>query len=171
MSEGSGVIRYGILSAVMDYYQNVPSGIETAHTRHFQGRGDESMPMQRLGRALSNACDSEAKATYSRFAIWGADINTIAHEAIDAVSVDNKKVAMQKLSLILKNMRAFIDCFSLLDSQPGYMQFETAADILTEIKQRMEDTKENKAPQYEDIYMRICDALKNEDFIETGEQL
>ncbi len=169
MSDGSGAIRYGILSAVMDYYQNVPSGIVTAHTRHFQGLGDESMPMQRLGRALSNACDSEAKATYSRFAIWGADMNAIIQEAMEALASADIKSAMPQLVVVQKNLRAFIDCCSLLDSQPGYMQFETVTDILTEIKQRMEDAKEDSAPQYKDIYIRICGTLKSEDFIETGE--
>jgi hypothetical protein len=70
MSDGFGAIRYGILSAVMDYYQNVPSGIVTAHTRHFKA-GRESMPMQRLGRALSNACDS-SKGYFIPGLLYGA---------------------------------------------------------------------------------------------------
>lgn len=163
MSEDSIKIHYGVLNAVMEYYQSVPSGIKNTHTRHFQGLDDESMTMQRLGRALSNACEPEAAATYSRFAIWGADMNAVFQEALDALAVADIKSAASRLMLAQKNIRAFIDCFSLLDSQPGHMQFNTVADILNEIKRRMEEAHEDSMPQYKDTYNRICEAINEQD--------
>lgn len=160
MNERFGMIRYSTLSAVMEYYQKVPSSLEKAHTRYFQGLGDESMTMQRLGRALSNVCDSEARATYSRFAIWGADMNAIIQKTMDALNASDTKCALDQLAVVQKNLRAFIDCCSLIDSQPGWMQFETTDEILTEIKQRMEDAGESTMPQFENTYKSICEALK-----------
>jgi len=109
MREGSENVRYGVLSAVMEYYQTVPSGIEKAHTRHFQGLDDEAMTMQRLGRALSDACDPAAVATYSRFDIWGADMNAIVQEAFNGLTSDDIKSVSLQLLTLQKNLRAFID--------------------------------------------------------------
>lgn len=141
----------------MDYYQNVPSGIATAHTLHFQGSGDESMPMQRLGRALSNACDPKSMATYSRFAIWGADMNAIVQESMDALASSDINSAMFQLAVLQKNLRAFIDCCSLLDTQHGYMRFETATDILTEIKQHW---RMQRKIHYQSMRIHICASAK-----------
>jgi hypothetical protein len=163
MNERLGMILYSTLSAVMEYYQKVPSGLEKAHTRYFQGLDDESMTMQRLGRAFSNVCDSETRATYSRFAIWGADMNAIIQKAIDALNASDTKCALDQLAVVQKNLRAFIDCCSLIDSQPGWMQFETTDEILTEIKQRMEEAGESTMPQFENTYKSICEALKRLD--------
>lgn len=172
MNERSDMIHYGTLSAVMEYYQKVPSGIKTVHTRHFQGLDDASMTMLRLGRALSNMCDGDSKATYSRLAIWGADMNALIQQAIDALDMANTECALQQLAVVQRNLRAFIDCCSLIDSQPGHMQFETADSILTDIKQRMENAGENDEPQFEDIYKRICDELQKRDGdIDDGQRL
>jgi hypothetical protein len=43
------------------------------------------------------------------------------------------------------------------------MQFETTDEILTEIKQRMEEAGESTMPQFENTYKSICEALKRLD--------
>lgn len=152
------LIDYRILETVIDYYEQTESCIETSHTRHLNSSGDE-MSLQRFGRAMSNVSDGDAPATYSRFAIWGADLNCLVENTMHAVNNSDKETAINKLKILLRNVRAFADCCSLIDSQPGHMQFDRPTEILDQIKNNMENFKENNNPKHEYLYSRLCESI------------
>lgn len=88
-----------------------------------------------LERAIGNLINDDfeinrALATPSRFAIWSADIAWLIQSSIEEMNNGNIEQAEKYLNIAQRNMRAFIDCCRLMDTQEGYMQFENEKDTL-----------------------------------------
>lgn len=154
------IIDYGVLSRIILYYRNTKAAIMHPLRRFHENTAYEYQYLERLGRAFSNVTDGDAPATYSRFAIWGAGLNTLLEQTAEAINRSDKQAAMHLLEVLQRNVRAYVDCCAMVDSQPGHMQFERPDQILDEYKKYMEETSENSDAEKVSIYDDICGMLK-----------
>lgn len=153
------IIHYGILSNVIFYYEVTKAALLHPFLRFHEETYRDSQYFERLGRAFSNVADDDARATYSRFAIWGAGLNSLLEQTADAINHSNKAEALRSLDIVQRNIRAYVDCCAMVDSQPGHMQFSRPDEILDEYRENMEETKENadleKKPLYDQFHSYI----------------
>ena len=156
------LIDYGLLGRIIEYYEKTNSCITFPHKWSFNESDNPIMGLQRLGRALSNVCGDDAGATYSRYAIWGADLNKLTEDAIDALKNSDTEQAINYVQMIQRNARAFVDCCLLIDTQPGHMCFKDPVKILNSIKEKMEETGEHIDRETCHLYKEICQQIEEQ---------
>jgi len=114
---------------ILNFYSSLGKEKVFNDNRYCNGNSD-AMVYSRLERVAFNQLDDNASATYSRYAIWAADVREIINEVIKSIDNNELDDAKGKMILALNAMGAYIDIQSLFDSQPGGMQFDSPEDII-----------------------------------------
>ena len=155
------MIHYGMIDTILRFYKNVPGAAEMP-IEIFREENSEEMVFQRMGRAFSNACEPDARATASRFAISGVDAYSLIGAVEDALKFGDTDTALRILALMKRLAHAFVDCWTLFDTAPEQMHFTSRQAFFQGIKEYMESIGASDVPEYSNIYQDVCEYAADE---------
>ena len=155
------MIHYGMIDTILRFYKNVPGAAEMP-IEIFREENSEEMGFQRMGRAFSNACEPDAHATESRFAISGVDAYSLIGTVEDALKCGDTDTALRIVALVKRLAHAFVDCWTLFDTAPEQMHFTSRQALFQGIKEYMESIGASDVPEYSNIYQDVCEYAADE---------
>ncbi len=149
-----------LIRCILDFYNLQRMENPVVLERMKEGNSEEWV-MDRLERAIFNDCDKEAKATHSRYAIWGEDIRSLTLKARNEMIQGNCERAGKLLNIVINSMGAFIDAQVMLSNKPENTSFIEPAEILESYIEALKSNNFKESAEIDSVVKRMEELIKD----------